>query len=506
MLPCHPGRWGEEMVFAPTKIFVKDFGPVRKACIDLRKVTILMGPNNTGKTYTAVLMLVLEQLVAGWRVAPAFLRLTQLTLEEFMQQLDEVLVDNLLRLYSVNRPEDLVRRGSDKAELRFVLKPEGEQIGDILELEIEIDKSGVVTSRFHEFRELLETKKAVPEIAPLVYIPAERAGIVRTLRQLLRLHIETSWHMVPPHLTQLMMSERIRFPGVVGVLLDQILNTEKFTLEERKGAFVAPALDLLEEEVLHGRLEMDEDLSVTYHETGAGKPIDLINASSMVSELSAIYLLSGKLRKGWWLIVEEPEAHVHPMGQMGLARFMAALARLGVNVMATTHSDIIALKLAQMVGLAGLTPEERKRFGYTEDEYLTKEEFALYFMEPTEDGSIARKIDVSETGEVSELPTYTNVMEEMYREAVRLLELHGKIPKISEGRHGEVRCSKVPAPEGVGRSHRAPLRAPSGVLGGRPMGLRRRLLSGGWPSRTRPDARPASCFLSPRGDGDEVRT
>jgi len=45
---------------------------------------------------------------------------------------------------------------------------------------------------------------------------------------------------------------------------------------------------------------------------------------------------------------------------------------------------------------------------------------------------VARKIDVSETGEVSELPTYSNVLEEMYGEAVRLLELHGKIPKVGE--------------------------------------------------------------------------
>jgi predicted ATPase len=423
--------------FAPTKIFVKDFGPIKEADIDLGKVTILMGPNNTGKTYTAVLMLVLEQLVARWSVAPALLRITQLTLEEFIQQLDEVLVDILLRLYSVNGPEDLVRRGSDKAELRFVLKPEGEQFGDILELEIQIDKLGNVTSRFHGFRELLETKRAVPEISPLIYIPAERAGIMRTYKQLLRLHIETRWHMVPPHLrrkfTQLMVSERIRLPGVVGVLLDQILNTEKFTLEERKRAFVAPALDLLEEEVLRGRLEVGEDLSVSYYEAGAEKPIDLINASSMVSEVSTIYLLSGMLRKGWWLIIEEPEAHVHPRGQMGLARFMAALARLGVNVIATTHSDLIALKLAQMVGLAGLSPQDRVKLKYGEDEYLKKEELALYFMEQTEGGSVARKIEVSETGEVSDLPTYTNVLEEMYGEAVKLLELHGKIPKISEG-------------------------------------------------------------------------
>jgi predicted ATPase len=423
--------------FAPTKIFVKDFGPVKEADIDLGRVTILMGPNNTGKTYTTLLMLVLERLSREMHFAQALLTLREITVEKFKRYLDKALVEILLTLYSVNRPEDLVRRGSDKAELRFVLRPEGKQFGDILELKVQVDKSGVVISRFYGFRELLEMEKAVLEIAPLIYIPAERAGIMRTYKQLLRLHIETSWRMVPPHLrrkfTQLMMSERFRLPGVIGVLPDQILDTEKFTLEERKRAFVAPALDLLEEKVLRGRLEMGEDLSVTYYEAGAEKPIDLINASSMVSEISAIYLLSGMLGEGSWLIIEEPEAHVHPRGQMGLARFMAALARLGVNVIATTHSDLIALKLAQMVGLAGLSPQDRRKLGYRENEYLTKEELALYFMEPTEEGSVARKVEVSETGEVSDLPTYTIVLEEMYGEAVKLLELHGKIPKISEG-------------------------------------------------------------------------
>ena len=86
-----------------------------------------------------------------------------------------------------------------------------------------------------------------------------------------------------------------------------------------------------------------------------------------------------------------------------------------------------------MVGLAGLSPEERERLGYRGDEYLTKEELALYSFESTGDGSITRKVEVSETGEVSELPTYSNVVEEIYGEAVRLLELHGKIPKVIEG-------------------------------------------------------------------------
>jgi predicted ATPase len=414
--------------FSPTRISVKDFGPIKEASIDLARLTVLMGPDNTGKSYLTVLMPVLEELVRDWRYAQALMAPPKNTLEDFELQLNVMLYDLLRIFYSVE-PEELIRRGAKKAEIKFELRSKE---GQAVVLEVQIDKSGV-NSKLHGFDELIESSKA-PTIEPVVYIPAERAGIMRTLKQLLRLSLATSWLSAPPHKRKViqLMSERIRLPGASMFFLEQLLGVEKFTQREREKAYVAPALDLLEG-VLGGRIEMYWDLSVRYYPFGAEKPLKLINASAMVSELSALYLLSGMLKEGWWLVVEEPEAHVHPMGQIGIARYFAKLARLGVNVMVTTHSDIIALKLAQMVGLTGLSPEERERLGYRGDEYLTKEELALYSFEPTEDGSIARKIDVSETGEVPELPTYSNVLEEMYGEAVRLLELHGKIPKVSEG-------------------------------------------------------------------------
>jgi predicted ATPase len=412
--------------FAPTRISVKDFGPIREADVHLGKLTVLMGPDNVGKSYFTVLMPVLEELIRNWRYAQALMSPTNFTLKDFELQLNVMLYDILHIFYSAE-PEELIRRGAEKAEIKFELRSKE---GQAVVLEVQIDKSGV-NSKLHGFDELFVCNKA-PIIKPVVYIPAERAGIMRTLKQLLRLFLATSLLSAPLHKRKVqLMSERIRLPGASMFFLEQLLGVEKFTKEDRERAFTAPALELLEG-VLGGRIEMYWDLSVRYYPFGAEKPIDLINASAMVSELSAIYILSGTLKEGWWLVVEEPEAHVHLKGQMGIARFMAKLARLGVNVMATTHSDIIALKLAQMLGLAGLSPEERERLGYRGDEYLTKEELALYSFEP-EDGSVARKVEVSETGEVSELPTYSNVLEEMYGEAVRLLELHGKIPKVGEG-------------------------------------------------------------------------
>jgi len=69
--------------FALTRISVKDFGPIREADVHLGKVTVLMEPNNAGKTYFTLLMPVLEQLAREWRFMQALMRSPKYTLEDF---------------------------------------------------------------------------------------------------------------------------------------------------------------------------------------------------------------------------------------------------------------------------------------------------------------------------------------------------------------------------------------------------------------------------------------
>jgi len=116
-------------------------------------------------------------------------------------------------------------------------------------LEIQIGKSGVVNSKLYGFDELFETNKA-PAIEPVVYIPAERAGMMRAFKQILRLYVATNWLSAPPHERRAiqLMSERVRLPGVSRLFLNQLLDTERSTQKEREEAYVAPALDLLERE------------------------------------------------------------------------------------------------------------------------------------------------------------------------------------------------------------------------------------------------------------------
>ena len=49
---------------------VEDFGPIVKAEIDLRPLTVFIGPSNSGKSYLAILIYALHSLFGGDNLDP----------------------------------------------------------------------------------------------------------------------------------------------------------------------------------------------------------------------------------------------------------------------------------------------------------------------------------------------------------------------------------------------------------------------------------------------------
>ncbi|MBI4963828.1 MAG: DUF3696 domain-containing protein [Desulfomonile tiedjei] len=72
------------------------------------------------------------------------------------------------------------------------------------------------------------------------------------------------------------------------------------------------------------------------------------------------------------VFVEEPECHLHPRSQIGLARHLAAAAKRGVRIIAETHSSLLLLGIQTLVAEGKLSPDlvklhwfERDRKGFT---------------------------------------------------------------------------------------------------------------------------------------------
>lgn len=125
----------------------------------------------------------------------------------------------------------------------------------------------------------------------------------------------------------------------------------------------------LENEIIAGQVNI-ENADVNYPKfvwipRGWNAPLELVHASSMVAELVPLALfLRYNLRKGDVLILEEPEAHLHPELQVEIVRHAADWARKGIRVILTTHSEWVLDELSNLVAEAGvgagngLTPDD----------------------------------------------------------------------------------------------------------------------------------------------------
>ena len=100
-----------------------------------------------------------------------------------------------------------------------------------------------------------------------------------------------------------------------------------------------------EELILGGKIESYSEIAdgypeVYYHPKGSAKKFTLSQSSSMVTELAPIIIFIKNFVRPYDLVIlEEPEAHLHPAAQVSIAECIAMLIRNNVKVIITTHSD-----------------------------------------------------------------------------------------------------------------------------------------------------------------------
>jgi len=76
----------------------------------------------------------------------------------------------------------------------------------------------------------------------------------------------------------------------------------------------------------------------------------LVRVASSIAELAPLHLfIRYYVRKADFLVIEEPEAHLHPSAIKEVARVLALLANKGVRVLIITHSDYLLSKLSSLI-------------------------------------------------------------------------------------------------------------------------------------------------------------
>ncbi|MHA1274288.1 MAG: AAA family ATPase, partial [Promethearchaeota archaeon] len=171
-----------------------------------------------------------------------------------------------------------------------------------------------------------------------LYLPATRSGLLQGQKALSASFM---------HLSSLAGIKPIQIPTLSGIITDFIV---KITTMEREKKRYYKLAEYLEQEIINGRIDIQNGNAplreIVYILSDNNKNLELHKSSSMVSELAPIILYFKYIvNDNNIIIIEEPEAHLHPDAQRAFARFIIKLIRAGVKLLITTHSDYLLLQL-----------------------------------------------------------------------------------------------------------------------------------------------------------------
>lgn len=207
------------------------------------------------------------------------------------------------------------------------------------------------------------------EISNIYYLPASRSGLYQALSSFGAIIAELSKKRT-------FLNSKIELPGISWQLSEYYL---KLTEINEKAYIYNPECfhekiaKKIEADILKGKIVFESNTKKLYYiPDNTDLRLELSATSSMVSEIGPIvayirYILSAEpvqdkavvaaltrtsLKERVAtpiLIIEEPEAHLHPENQIKMTEIYAELSNFGVKIIMTSHSNYVFNKLSNIV-------------------------------------------------------------------------------------------------------------------------------------------------------------
>ena len=470
MYTVHADPAGDEAGILPKlKLSVKNLGPVKSADISLKPLTILLGPNNCGKSHIAKLIhsvVSCEAKISTPRFLPynppyavrqkildmakhiddgqvARSDIAADLMKTYMSRLfPTVLLNNL----SATAWRDIVRYGSRSCSI------------DI--------HSGIINSRVRGYTNPRIVNVTAPAICvdPSLQIPYSsddlfqfdgkknelRYNILqprisytqRPEEMMVTLAVLFEYHAIYNafHTSFYIPSERAgvldMYKSAIGELLDTTASYDGASrsttseliarllfLSNERGVFAA-AVDNIQQTMTGGRI------SASRHEMGhvsdmhyeyEGHKTSVHASSSSIKALTPLLLLvKHDVTERDLLILEEPETNLDLENQTHLAAFVARLIRLGLSIVVTTHSTYFVDKLSNCLRSGMLNDAGHKYSTISKEESISRDELAVYqFIRSKSGGYTAVPVELTEDAGIY-APEFVRTDDKLYEELLAL--------------------------------------------------------------------------------------
>lgn len=358
------------------EVRLENIGPIRRASIGRHRLSVFVGPNNSGKSIASRIIHGACQLGLSSGVQLRLPADSRFRDEQGGAAATAVRSAALIRSAGI-RHADVVTHSADSG--RLVLE-DGSKTGITMDF-----NRNARLSRASFIASLLDTP--LDEVAKnSIYIPAGRTGTVQSLLTIMQIKSDLLNSVLRslgerPSSTlrtkkTKAITPKLRLRRQMPEYLEQFYS---IVLETFSGGFSEDAKNMFSR-LFAGSIEAsaaDELPAILYHDP-SGYSVEIDSAGSGVVSTFPIVATMHRVGPGGTLIIEEPEAHMEPMRQLRLVDEIVRVAlERGINLVLTTHSDFVIHAILGMVHNAVIGPDDlglyyfrRKRGSYTNVEKI----------------------------------------------------------------------------------------------------------------------------------------
>lgn len=424
-------------------LIIKDFGKIKEANIHVSPLTLFVGDNNSGKSYILSLVWALKDrplasiLISNREklTSKAYYKLTQ-DLKELYDKLipgqnltisfkNSDMISILNELLSINKNRFVQNIFNDESakigSMEIHTKDKDWEIkvkvlkSTSNEIYIESDEIGTIfLSRidYISFIEIIFESTFLYFLGkipyPSIYLPAARTGFMLAKNVINKVGRGTAFRggILGNYGETINPSQTFTSP--ILNFLDTLESLSKSTKNDKYIELVK----WIEKNMSHGSVVRVDNPSqeIRYVPAGIKESISLRMTSAVVTELAPLVLILKNRVVFKTLCYEEPEMCLHPQLQAQMGKLLIRLVNTGVNVAATTHSDIILQHVNNMCRLSRL--EKRKelmdRFDLVEEDLIDTSQISVYQFKDCGDYSTVEEIKPDKNG--FEVPTFVDAL------------------------------------------------------------------------------------------------
>lgn len=141
-------------------------------------------------------------------------------------------------------------------------------------------------------------------------------------------------------------------------------------------------LTFFEEHLIEGHISANKQGSFFYHSKDGNSKVPMYLASSMINEIVPLVLAITSQKVYDRLIIDEVEASLHPQKQLELVRFLNRLNNKGMKFILSTHSDTFVSKLNNLYVLSEIVKIKGegilKHFNLEKEDLIATENLFVY--------------------------------------------------------------------------------------------------------------------------------